>query len=98
MKMEKAYQLAKENGYIGQVYSRHGFLLDKEFWVSLGKAMGWKEEVATLTGGKKEECIFVGKKKQEEQWEMADKQPEWLYQWHRFIDHLAERKDPESFF
>jgi hypothetical protein len=23
---------------------------------------------------------------------------EWQYQWHRFIDHLAEGKDAESFF
>lgn len=22
----------------------------------------------------------------------------WLYQWHRFIDHLAENKDPNDFF
>lgn len=24
--------------------------------------------------------------------------PDWLFHWHRFIDHLAEGKDAESFF
>lgn len=26
------------------------------------------------------------------------KEPEWLCNWHRFIDHLAEGKDAEEFF
>lgn len=25
-------------------------------------------------------------------------QPKWLYEWHRFIDHLAFGKDTDSFF
>jgi len=72
--------------------------LDPLFWQSLGKAMGWGEEVATLSGGKKEECIFVGNKRHEAQWARAQKQPEWQYKWHRFIDHLADNKSAESFF
>jgi hypothetical protein len=27
-----------------------------------------------------------------------DTQDDWLYHWHRFIDHLAENKTVESFF
>jgi hypothetical protein len=30
--------------------------------------------------------------------EKGDFYPAWQYNWHRFIDHLAEGKDAESFF
>ena len=30
--------------------------------------------------------------------ENANGKPQWVNKWHRFIDHLAEGKDAESFF
>jgi len=37
----------------------------------------------------------MGWRQDEDQW--GDR-AEWVSQWHRFIDHLAEGKDAESFF
>jgi hypothetical protein len=37
----------------------------------------------------------LGWRQDEDQW--GDR-AEWVSQWHRFIDHLAEGKDAESFF
>jgi hypothetical protein len=31
-------------------------------------------------------------------WAPETEEKQWLYYWHRFIDHLAEGKDLESFF
>lgn len=39
MTMEKAYKIAKEAGYQGQVFSSHGFLLDPKFWKFLCTAL-----------------------------------------------------------
>ncbi len=63
--------------------------LDPLFWQCLGNAMGWNDEMWVeyrypLATGK-------GNFRQEYQ-------PEWQYYWHRFIDHLANGKDAESFF
>ena len=64
------------------------FLLDPLFWQSLGKAMGWEkqyeEDAQDCTG---EGCSH-------ETWG----EEKWILEWHRFIDHLAEGKDIESFF
>ncbi len=59
-------------------------LLDPLFWQSLGKALGWDE----IRLGKPEgHAIPWG----EEYWQ-------WRYEWHCFIDHIAEGKDVDSFF
>lgn len=61
--------------------------LDPLFWQSLGQARGW---LRTSCGHsiceanpEKFDCVS---------------DPEWLFNWHYFIDHLAEGKDAESFF
>lgn len=66
-------------------------LLDPLFWQALGKADGWKD-------------VYIGQPKYvkgalygqsvtgNEVWQ------EWLYHWHRFIDHLAQGGDVDEFF
>lgn len=56
--------------------------LDPLFWQALGKAMGWEKMLEDRKWGDKGEVP----------------DPMWLRKWHRFIDHLAEGKDAESFF
>lgn len=69
--------------------------LDPLFWQALGKALGWRRKL--IREGYSEE-------KSGRSWFVNDdvyadeKIPEWHYQMHRFIDHLAEGKDAESFF
>jgi hypothetical protein len=60
------------------------FLLDPLFWSALGKSLGWE------VWDKKalEDSVAVGGKIK--YW--------WQIMWHRFIDHLAEGKDADSFF
>lgn len=78
--------------------------LDPLFWQALGKAMGWKNE--TCRG-----CSMTRDRRPEKMEEFCyctdpdtspNKPPEfiptWLFRWYRFIDHLAEGKDIESFF
>lgn len=61
--------------------------LDPLFWMSLGKALGWRDkdyvDAETHAGGIVTRTYNV--------WT-------WRSEWHRFIDHLAEGKDAESFF
>ena len=57
--------------------------LEPLFWQSLGKAMGWERMTELDT--------FAASG-------LRHAQETWLYQWHRFIDHLASGKDAESFF
>lgn len=68
--------------------------LDPLFWQSLGKALGWKDYETCRYG-----C----------QWDFDGegcshdlpptvRSPFWRWNWHRFIDHLAEGKEVEEFF
>jgi hypothetical protein len=59
-------------------------MLDPLFWQSLGKALGWRG-------------LIVGQYLYPAPYQTHGI-PEWLYHWHRFIDHLAARKPPEDFF
>lgn len=65
--------------------------LDPLFWQSIGKAMGWSKELVCARCGLHgcDNCYF------ENRWVI---QQEWLYQWHRFVDALAEGKSAEDFF
>lgn len=63
--------------------------LDPLFWQSLGKAMGW-EETSHL---EYPYCWYYKGIYRRNLWGT-----EWEYNQHRFIDHLAENKDAESFF
>ena len=57
--------------------------LDPLFWQALGKSLGW--EKADGVGGKYAQ-------------HPNERYAYWKWQWHRFIDHLAEGKDPDEFF
>lgn len=76
-----------------ELLSAHGSLLinlssavmDPLFWQALGKSEG-KSEYATCISCGRLDCDHVDGYKV---W--------WLLTWHRFIDHLAEGGDAESF-
>lgn len=92
MKINEAIQLAQSRGDYkaikpnekGRIHDKFiaEILLDKDFWQAIGKAIDHNEYEKALAQG-----VFV----YSEKWD-------WLYQWHRFIDHLAEGKDINSFF
>lgn len=56
---------------------------DPAFFQALGKALGWPD-------GLRYSGEIVGN--------VAVSKPVWSNQWHRFIDHLIEGKDPDTFF
>lgn len=62
----------------------NSIFLDPLFWQALGKALGWKEYSSYCT------CHSCGND--------TCNMYTWLCNMHRFIDHLAEGKDAESFF
>jgi hypothetical protein len=64
----------------------NSFLLNPAFWQCLGKALGWDS-----VGAKCWFCEMHGSAR-------YSGKPEWLYHWHRFIDHLADGKTAEEFF
>jgi hypothetical protein len=61
--------------------------LDPHFWQALGRALGWNEgcDLAILCGHGEDE----GQK---------SRGYYWMYQWHRFIQALADGHTPEAFF
>lgn len=65
--------------------------LDPLFWQSLGKAMGWKDGNAESAGDGLVFTCPVCK-------QLSGGRTEWLYHWHRFIDHLAEGGTITGFF
>ena len=74
-----------------EYFSRIAFL-DPLFWQSLGKAGVFK-----LPEELREVDIHPLDRESKEALVKAEKEL-WIYEWHRFIDHLAENKDAESFF
>lgn len=103
MTIQQAIEKAIEGGYnpsftgdlfwyIGYDSGKYRVFLDPLFWQSLGKAMGWHEcrfiqcdeWGATCTCGRNEN--------------QGEAKSQWINEWHRFIDHLAEGKDAESYF
>lgn len=89
--IRQAIQLAQNRGEYkaikpkerGRIFDKFisEVLLDKEFWQSLGKALGWEDKECIDP----QSCCFAH-------------YDAWVDRWHRFIDHLAEGKDPEEFF
>lgn len=67
--------------------------LDPEFWRCVGKAMGWNYNHVCIIDG--DPMLNRGDCGNERH---TVETYEWSYYWHRFIDHLAEGKDAESFF
>lgn len=99
MTIQEAIEKAKKGGWQqplpqfllnSTIDTRHSFF-DPAFWQALGKALGWKSDTFEHTRGSHAD-------------DFADVEPchcgerDWLYHWHRFIDHLAEGGTPESFF
>lgn len=92
--MKKILKLAIEGGYdaVGHIvnygsytYAEPAILLDPLFWQGLGKSLGCKSTGLFRT------CLCIDT-------HGAHEIGEWEIFWHRFIDHLAEGKDIESFF
>ncbi len=96
--MEKAIKKAIEGGYIRkdkatrrlmtEVTMRqkwHYIVLDPLFWKALGKAEGWGDKCDMCNSKANGLCS-------------AHRYTSWHREWHRFIDHLAEGKDVDSFF
>lgn len=83
--------------------------LDSQFWICLGKAMGWDKNwyfgcfVKKVHGGTWEwhesgdKSVFWGGTPNICPNIVLIKEG-WQYQWHRFIDHLSEGNTIESFF
>ena len=92
MTIEQAIQKAIDGGWKPKISPFtticKEYFLDPLFWQSLGKAMGWEKHDELMDG--KHYCI------DHVQYDWADY--DWVFQWHSFIDHLAEGKDAESFF
>ena len=65
-----------------EVFLRYIFL-DPDFWKCLGKAIGWEIMYRPYKSGSTRNFDAI---------------QGWLYQWHRFIDHLAEGGTAEEFF
>ena len=109
--MNKAIQKAIEGGWNGTIvkpdtrvydlpeykmaYDHTRFciaLLDPLFWQALGKAEGWGNSFGFIQTSDTGEI---------DKWLESDSAGtvyQWRYHWHRFIDHLSEGKDPDSFF
>lgn len=65
------------------ILSHEVILLDPLFWQALAKVEGWQEKTDRILGTE------IG---------FSPAELTWKYHWHRFIDHLAEGEDAESFF
>jgi hypothetical protein len=61
--------------------------LDPDFWQALGRALEWEHPVMTVHAVENGRATIVTRAGHH-----------WLSRWHRFIDHLAARKTPASFF
>jgi hypothetical protein len=60
--------------------------LDPRFWQSLGQALGWETPCHVYIACSQGDACTV--------WDGYY----WMYQWHCFIQHLADGKTAESFF
>lgn len=83
--INQAIQKAVDGGYKrprymdGRWVIEEQIFLDKNFWQSLGKALGWEDKINPKFSFYRSRSV-------------------WLHNWHIFINHLAENKDPEKFF
>jgi hypothetical protein len=76
--------------------------MSPEFWRCLGKAMGWKKYTWTSWKGWNE--LWTEYPTDDDSYNSpfenayCQRHITYVMFWHRFIDHLAEGKDIESFF
>jgi hypothetical protein len=68
-------------------YSFKAMLLRPSFWKCLERALHWDGEVVVEVQDDGENIR-----------EHSYLYPKWQWHWHKFIDHLAEGKDYESYF
>lgn len=66
--------------------------IDPLFWQALGKSLGWGNSFGFI------QTSDTGEISGWLESDSAGTVYQWQYHWHRFIDHLAEGKDAESFF
>lgn len=106
---ELAVKKAKEGGYIGGKNTLKTTrkltaydLVNPLFWWALGKSLGWKRLFAMssygTTGGKESGDWYYDGLREDDNSNPETTTPEWHYRWIKFIDHLAEGKDIESYF
>ena len=65
----------------------HDTFLDPAFWHALGRALGWDALCALVIT-----CVHA-----QQECRRADG-AYWMYQWHCFIQHIAEGDPPDAFF
>lgn len=103
MKVEEAIWKAIEGGF-DQKYAHYAqwehqveTLLDPSFWQLLGKVLGWKTDQFWDEVGARSFCRRCGINEHFDDDE-PECIPQWKWNWHRFIDHLAAGKTTEEFF
>lgn len=105
--MNEAIKLAIEKGGYEYDEAKHNhtgdiaLTNDPLFWQALGKALRWEKTftVCLACGG----TYYTVEKNPFKRRQCEHEKPVkdvflWLYHWHRFIDHIAEGKDADSFF
>lgn len=91
----EAVKIAEQNQWNRNYQTPAEVVLDRFFWQALGKGLGWKAE-CYICGAREEDghkiyCSRMG-------WSGIVDKNTWRFYWHRFIDHLADGKDINSFF
>ena len=107
MTIETAIKLAIEGGWkrgdknrVSGTHWNDEYLLDRDFWIALGKGMGWNIGVCDNCGIKMSydlnelEGLLTCPKCRKHQGTTCDG----LCHWHRLIDFLADGGTPEKWF
>ena len=98
MTISTAIKIAIKNGYKDRTFNLETIiqddmldsdiinrvLLDRDFWIALGKGMRWEYGDFQPLKNMHQMNVWEGE--------------QWLYEWHHFIDDLAEGGTPEKFF
>jgi hypothetical protein len=90
MTIQEAIDKAIEGGYPKHrvddlaLHVQAEYFLETTFWEALVRALGWEGDFEYIQLSRDEPRKI--------------RQPMWLYYWHRFNNHLATGKTPESFF
>ena len=109
--IEKAHDAGYRSGHawesVDEWWAKTAILQQPSFWQSLGKALGWGDVIKGLAIPMSKEQLLriVAKTAADKMTEKTiesilrmDNIEQWKFHWHRFIDHLAEGKDAESYF
>ncbi len=93
---------ANELGIARSRTTLHEIFLSPDFWIALGKARGWGWQCPKCGIRWSKNIKEKPPKKHHYGCDGFFQSGEWdnkgTFHWHRFIDHLAARKDPEQFF